>query len=176
MGSLNAPEGDSAGLKFDQWPNSGTYGATSFGVADFASGVEHAIGTNTHVVFVADGVDLDIFVNGEFIETLPEASLALSGFTGIGHAYNHDNEASVDALGGTLFGVAVYDEALGEEAIRASYESLDTDDEEDRLQGDANENGTVDFEDFLILSANFGAVDAVWADGDFDGNGVVEIL
>ena len=40
--------------------------------------------------------------------------------------------------------------------------------------GDADGNGSVDFSDFLILSANFGAVDAVWADGDFNSNGEVD--
>ena len=43
------------------------------------------------------------------------------------------------------------------------------------LDGDANQDGAVDFTDFLALSANFGKkADAVWADGDFDGNGNVE--
>ena len=173
LGSLNAPEGQNAGLKFDQWPNSGTYGATAFGVADFTSEVAHAVGEETHVVFVADGFDLDIFVNGEFQDTLLEASVALSGLTGIGHAYNHDTEGSVDALGGTLLGIAIYDEALDDATIAANYEELSTPLEPVRLPGDADEDGTVAFSDFLVLAANFGAVDAAWADGDFDGDGMV---
>ena len=36
--------------------------------------------------------------------------------------------------------------------------------------GDANSDGKVDFEDFLILANHFGNVDAVWAEGDFDGD------
>lgn len=43
-----------------------------------------------------------------------------------------------------------------------------------RIDGDANNDGSVDFADFLLLSNNFQQTDAVWADGDFDGNGVVE--
>lgn len=39
--------------------------------------------------------------------------------------------------------------------------------------GDANLNGTVDFPDFLALSADFGNSGG-WAEGDFDGNGQVE--
>lgn len=46
--------------------------------------------------------------------------------------------------------------------------------EPERIMGDANGSGRVDFADFLRLSANFGKVDAVFADGDFDGNGTVE--
>ena len=127
MGSLGAPEGDSAGFKFDQWPNTGTYGATAFGVADFATGVEHAVGEDTQVVFVADGFDMDVFVNGEFAETLLDASVALSGLTGLGHAYNHGNEGSVDPLGGTLLGVAVYDEALSDDDILSNFEAFGKD-------------------------------------------------
>lgn len=124
MGSLNAPEGASAGLKLDQWPNSGTFGATAFGVADYTSSVSHVIGADTHVVFVADGTDLGIYVNGEFAETMAGASVALSGLTGIGHAYNHNTEGSVDALGGTLLGVAVYDTALSADVIGANFTSF----------------------------------------------------
>lgn len=43
-----------------------------------------------------------------------------------------------------------------------------------RLAGDANEDGKVDFADFLTLSANFGASQASWTEGDFDGNGQVQ--
>ena len=39
--------------------------------------------------------------------------------------------------------------------------------------GDADLNGTVEFADFLALSASFGQ-ETGWAGGDFDGNGVAE--
>lgn len=41
------------------------------------------------------------------------------------------------------------------------------------LAGDADGDGQVGFADFLVLSKNFGKVDAAFADGDFDGDGVV---
>ena len=44
---------------------------------------------------------------------------------------------------------------------------------ENRLPGDANNDNEVDFADFLILSENFGTIDAIWSDGDFDSNGSV---
>lgn len=45
---------------------------------------------------------------------------------------------------------------------------------ENKLTGDADDDGEVSFADFLVLSSNFGAeVDAVWEDGDFDGDGAV---
>ena len=40
--------------------------------------------------------------------------------------------------------------------------------------GDLNGDGTIGFEDFLRLSANFGQAGTLHADGDFDGNGVVD--
>lgn len=45
---------------------------------------------------------------------------------------------------------------------------------ENRLAGDLNNDGSVGFDDFLVLSANFGKSDASLADGDLDGNGLVE--
>ena len=45
--------------------------------------------------------------------------------------------------------------------------------EVERVPGDADGNGVVDFADFLILSANFGRTDGSYADGDFDEDGSV---
>ena len=46
---------------------------------------------------------------------------------------------------------------------------------ENRLVGDANDDGVVEFADFLALATNFGKnVDAVWKEGDWDGNGQVD--
>ena len=39
--------------------------------------------------------------------------------------------------------------------------------------GDSNLDGSVNFQDFLNLSANFGRTDRSWATGDFDGDKVV---
>lgn len=44
----------------------------------------------------------------------------------------------------------------------------------DRFPGDVDENGKVEFADFLVLSTNFGNENAVWGDGDFDGSGKVD--
>ena len=38
---------------------------------------------------------------------------------------------------------------------------------------DANADGAVNFQDFLVMARNFGATDAAFADGDFDGDGEV---
>ena len=44
------------------------------------------------------------------------------------------------------------------------------------LPGDANGDGSTNFQDFLILANNFGKEGAVFADGDFDGDGRVSFL
>ena len=45
----------------------------------------------------------------------------------------------------------------------------------DRLAGDANEDGEVSVNDFLILSRNFGAQNADWSMGDFNEDGKVDV-
>ena len=42
--------------------------------------------------------------------------------------------------------------------------------------GDANGDGSTNFQDFLILANHFGNEDAAFADGDFDGDGRVSFL
>lgn len=41
------------------------------------------------------------------------------------------------------------------------------------LPGDIDLDGSVDFNDFLDFSSNFGLQNATWDDGDFDGDGLV---
>ena len=41
------------------------------------------------------------------------------------------------------------------------------------VRGDTDLSGTVDFSDFLALSANFGAENVGWAEGDTNGDGTV---
>ena len=75
-----------------------------------------------------------------------------------------------------------------EEHIRATLADLDNDGNldvvssvdgrltwhENRILGDANDDGAVNFEDFLLLSSNFGAIDAVWESGDFNDDREVD--
>ena len=43
------------------------------------------------------------------------------------------------------------------------------------IPGDADRDGDVDLEDFVVLKKNFGATNATWSMGDFDGNGSVSL-
>lgn len=121
MGSLAAPVGTSAGLKLDQYNMTGKFGVTVFGVADYAAITDYILNADTQVAYVADGTNMTLYVNGAQTEVIGGASFALSGLTGIGHAYNHSSGASVDAINGTIIGVAVYDSALDADAIATNY-------------------------------------------------------
>lgn len=48
-------------------------------------------------------------------------------------------------------------------------------DSQSALTGDTNHDGRVDFSDFLVLSSNYGQIDRVWSDGDFDGDHAVTL-
>lgn len=119
MGALGIGVGDNGALKWEQWLDTGTFGATLFGVADFDSGIANTPGVDTHVVFVANGTDMDLYVNGSFAVTMTGASLALSGDMGIGQVYR--TSGNLDPLTGTIFGVAVYDSALSASDISDHY-------------------------------------------------------
>ena len=53
-------------------------------------------------------------------------------------------------------------------------ESDASESKDEALAGDANRDRKVDFDDFLQLSRNFGATDAVWEDGDFNDDKSVD--
>ncbi len=119
-----APAGADAGLKLDQWNNTSKFGVTTFGVADFTGVTDSIFNEDAYVAYVADGTDMTLYVNGQEAEVITGASFALSGLTGIGHAYNHGSGASVDPLNGEIIGVAVYDSALAGDAIAANYNAF----------------------------------------------------
>ena len=71
-----------------------------------------------------------------------------------------DGDGDVDLLSSSSFDGTI------------AWHESDAADRNARNPGDADGDGKVAFADFLILSANFGKqVDAVWADGDFNGDG-----
>ncbi len=89
------------------------------------------------------------------------------------HAADIDGDGDLDVLSASAFydcrsGDCVYVDKI------AWYESdLTKKVDEDRLPGDADDDGEVAFSDYLRLSANFGSTDAVWENGDFNGDGKV---
>ena len=109
--------GDRAALKWEQWPDTGVYGTTVFGVADNLSTVANAPGVDTHLVFVNNGTNTSLYVNGSLAGSI-DGTPTIAGLVGIGQAYNPAG-AHLDPLTGTIIGVAVYDDALSADEIAA---------------------------------------------------------
>ncbi len=110
-----------AGLKYEQWNNTGTYGATLFGVVDLDFGVPTSPGEYTHLTFVSSETTntTALYVNGALAGSV-ESAITLSGLVGIGYgAQGEDMSGSFDNFDGTIFGVAIYDMALTDEQIAA---------------------------------------------------------
>lgn len=110
-----------AGLKYEQWNNTGTYGATLFGVVDLDFGVPTAPGEPTVLTFVSSEATntLALYVNGALAGSV-DSAITLSGLVGIGYgAQGEDMSGAFDNFDGTIFGVAIYDEALADEMIAA---------------------------------------------------------
>lgn len=116
----------SVGLKFEQWPDSGTYGATVFGVADYDFEVATAPGDDTHLVFISSEVEAttSLYVNGAYQGSI-DTAITLSGLVGIGFVADaEDGSASFDNFDGDIFGVAIYDVALSEDEIAAHADAF----------------------------------------------------
>jgi len=113
-----------AGIKFDQWENTGEYGATIFGVVDLYFGVPNNPGVDTHLAFVSsvDAKTTKLYVNGEYKASVEEA-ISLSGSVGIGYGIQdpalNNGAATFDNFDGVIYGVAIYDAALSDEEIAA---------------------------------------------------------
>ncbi|OHB64260.1 MAG: hypothetical protein A2168_07005 [Planctomycetes bacterium RBG_13_50_24] len=115
-----------AGLKYEQWPDTGTYGATIFGVMDYDFGVATNPGVDTHLAFVSseDLGTTALYVNGVYKASVPTA-ITLSGIVGIGcGAQAEDGSDYFDNFDGVIFGVAIYDTALSEDVILSHSEAF----------------------------------------------------
>ena len=113
MGVVNTAVGDSAGIKFNQWNNSGEYGLTQFGIVDLYYTGGNSPGTDVHLVFVADTTlgQTELFVDGLSVGTVPYAPI-LQGTQGIGQIHNPAGAPWDPMPQGRIWGVAVYDGML----------------------------------------------------------------
>jgi hypothetical protein len=109
------------GLKFDQWNDTGQYGATVFGVADFNFGVANHPGEDVHLVFVSSEAEgtCSLYVNGVYQATV-DAAIPLSGLVGIGYgAQGAEGNESFDNFDGTIAGMIITEGRLSDEQIAA---------------------------------------------------------
>ena len=115
-----------AGLKYEQWNNTGTYGATLFGVVDLDFGIANNPGVDTHLAFVSsvDASTTALYVNGVYQASVDRA-ISLSGLVGIGYgAQGADGSEAFDNFDGEVFGVAIYDAALSDAEIAANADAF----------------------------------------------------
>jgi len=117
-----------AGIKFDQYENTGEYGATVFGVVDLYYGVPYSGGVDTHLAFVSseDAGTTALYENGVYKGSV-DSAITLSGLVGIGYGAQDEatrGSATFDNFDGDIFGVAIYDTALSDEEIAAHSDAF----------------------------------------------------
>ena len=112
---------DAWGLKLDQWNEQGFFGATEFGVLDHVfDGVASVFDDDVHVAFVSDTTagETRLYVNGALAGTLAGTTLGLTGESRVMGA-RIENPVDVMGEGSVMYGWAVYDSALGADAVAA---------------------------------------------------------
>ena len=115
-----------AAIKYEQWNNTETYGATIFGVVDLDYGVPINRGVDTHLTFVSSE-DLGttvLYVDGALAGSV-DGAITLGGVVGIGYAtQDPEGVGQIDNFDGDIFGVAIYDAALSAEQIAAHSDAF----------------------------------------------------
>lgn len=120
IGTQSAANGRQ-GLKYEQWNDTGFFGATAFGVADYTSTVPVQDNVTLHAVFTSNGTTTDFYLNGAYAYTFDAMGLALTGVQGLGAASNADGTGFFDVLSGSVFGFASYDSALSASEISSHF-------------------------------------------------------
>ena len=112
-------------IKFDQYPNTGLYGATQYGVADYDFGVPTTVGADVLLDFVAhSGTGTTaLFVNGADTGMTVPFALTLSGNVSVGGAYNI-SQGFFDDFNGQMLGLATFDSALSGSEIMAHANAI----------------------------------------------------
>jgi hypothetical protein len=116
--------GGRQGLKYEQWENTGFFGATAFGVADYTSTVPVQDNADLHAVFTSNGTTTDLYLNGSLAYTFDTLGLALNGIQGLGAASTADGSAFFDVLVGSIHGFASYDSALAPAEVASHYSAF----------------------------------------------------
>ncbi|MFD2160275.1 PIG-L family deacetylase [Rubritalea tangerina] len=110
-------------FKLEQWNNTGKFGMTVPGVADYTFTTDSVYGRIAHVVFRRnnDSGTMDLFIDGVFVERHgAKSDWRLDG--GGSHLGSFPN-GSTDVSTGHMLAVASYDQALSNQEIHALYGS-----------------------------------------------------
>lgn len=120
IGSLTG--GQSQAIRFEQWQNTGTYGATRYLVADYDFGVATTFDADIHLAFVVDAAagTTALFVNGQDTGATVPFALTLNGNVAFGGTdLGGGNFLGDDSFAGTIYGFAAYGSALSAEELKA---------------------------------------------------------
>jgi hypothetical protein len=123
LGSQDTASGRQ-GLKVDQYLNTGMYGMTDFGVADYTSTVPYILNQDVDIVYVSNGVDTQMYLNGALAYTFVGVDLTITGLNGIGAADDVAHTGFFDVLAGNVLGFASYDSALSPAEVATHYNSF----------------------------------------------------
>ncbi|HEX4120175.1 MAG TPA: hypothetical protein VH619_06150 [Verrucomicrobiae bacterium] len=112
-------------IKFEQYDNSGTYGATEYGIADYAYSAATTFGSNVVLDFVANKSTgkTQLFVNGVQSGSPVPFAVSLSGWVTLGGSDGGDGFFS-DNFNGTILAVATYNSILTASEIQAHYNAF----------------------------------------------------
>lgn len=112
-------------IKFDQYPNTGLYGATQYGIADYDFGVATTVGADVVLDFVANSGTgtTALFVNGASTGMTVPFALTLNGSVTVGGAYN-SSQGFFDEFNGQILGLATFDSALSASEITANADAF----------------------------------------------------
>jgi hypothetical protein len=115
-------------IKFDQYPNTGLYGATQYGIADYNFGVATTVGTDVLLDFVANSGTgtTALFVNGADTGMTVPFALTLNGSVTVGGAYNVSgiSPGFFDEFNGQILGLATFDSSLSDGEIMAHEDAI----------------------------------------------------
>jgi hypothetical protein len=105
-------------IKFDQFPDSGDYGATKYTVADYRYNVQETLGSDVVLDFVAHPVTgtTELFVDGLDTGSSVPFALSLSGTVGLGGSVYGNNQFT-DVFNGTVIAAATYNSSLSASEI-----------------------------------------------------------
>lgn len=124
IGSLTG--GQSQAIRFEQWPNTGHYGATRYYIDDYDFGVATTYDTDVHLAFVVNSGagTTALFVNGMDTGATVPFALTLHGPVAFGGTDTGGGFLGDDSFAGTILGFAAYDSALSPDELEAHADAF----------------------------------------------------
>jgi hypothetical protein len=119
--------GQNQAIRFEQWQNTGTYGATLYYVDDYNFGVATNYDVDVHLAFVAHAATgtTSLIVNGVDTGATVPFALTLHGPVAFGGtAMPGGGFLGDDSFEGVIRGFAAYDSALSTDELRAHADAF----------------------------------------------------